>query len=141
MVNHVLLMLKLSDLGLSEVLIKLFASYLSGRSNFVTICGHNSHHYTTILGVPQSSNLGPLLFSVFTNDITRSIKHSEILLFADDIKIYRKVGNNNDCEMQQDDFNEISHTLFYSIIPSAMFFHIRIYLIKHRSVRLQIKQC
>ncbi|XP_063903797.1 uncharacterized protein LOC135123234 [Zophobas morio] len=103
-VDHELLLFKLSSLGLSESITKFFASYLS-----IMINGHLSDHYTVTFGVPQGSTLGPLLFSIFINDITSSIKHSKILIFADDIKLYRKVVNNGDCGLLQHDLNEIHH--------------------------------
>ena len=39
--------------------------------------------------------LGPLLFTMFVNDIT-SIVSSPVLMFADDMKIFRVIRNGED---------------------------------------------
>ena len=39
-------------------------------------------------GFPQGSVLGPLLFSLFINDIADALKHTNHLIFADDTQIY-----------------------------------------------------
>jgi hypothetical protein len=60
-----------------------FKSYLSERSQFVSIDGHNSILLQILTGVPQGSILGPLLFLIYINDLPEC---SEFLskLFADD---------------------------------------------------------
>ena len=44
-------------------------------------------------GVPQGSVLGPLLFLVYINDLTKGIS-SNIKLFADDASLFTRVNNN-----------------------------------------------
>ena len=61
-----------------------FRSYLSGRSQFVSINGFNSDSKTVKYGVPQGSVLGPLLFLIFINDLNIAIKNSETFHFSDD---------------------------------------------------------
>jgi hypothetical protein len=50
-------------------------------------------------GVPQDSTLGPLLFSIFVNDLCTKIHLSKFLLFADDLKIYRVLKSVENCKL------------------------------------------
>ena len=55
----------------------------------------------------QDSHLGPILFLLFINDLSKVIKYSKTLLFADDLKIYSSISNLNDCFLLQLDINAI----------------------------------
>ena len=53
-------------------------------------------------GVPQGTVLGPLLFSLYINDILADIE-SEKRLFADDCVCYREIKNEEDTlKLQRD---------------------------------------
>lgn len=102
-VNHELLLLKLNNYGLGPEYISWFRSYLHERQNRVRVSGYLSRPFISISGVPQGSNLGPLLFNIFVNDLISSVKHSQVLIFADDVKLFRQVDCIADCTLLQED--------------------------------------
>lgn len=51
----------------------------------------NGDEFVTYSSAPQGSNLGPLLFLVFTNDITFTIQHFKLLRYVDDLKLFTGV--------------------------------------------------
>lgn len=103
LVNHSLLVEKLAIYGLSIPLCDWFKNYLSDRWNLVTYGGVKSTPYCSTTGVPQGSNLSPLLFNIFVNDISACISHSDILQFADDVKLFRAITDISDCDKLQQD--------------------------------------
>ena len=96
-------------MGVSGALLKWFRSYLSNLSQSVVLNGHSSP-LPVIYGVPQGSILGPLLFTVYINslaDLDLS-PGSSIILYADDILLYRTVSSDNDSALLQHDADTIS---------------------------------
>ena len=59
-----------------------------------------------VSGVPQDTVLGPLLFSLYINDISADIE-SEIRLFADDCVCYREIKNEEDTLKLQRDIDRL----------------------------------
>ncbi|CAH1975592.1 unnamed protein product, partial [Acanthoscelides obtectus] len=96
-VDHRMLLHKLKSHGLSDPLIQLFKSYLTGRNQFVMFNGIRSSKYVANSGVPQGSNLGPLLFVIFVNDIVNAVGEN-CLLYADDLKMFCRVVDESDCD-------------------------------------------
>ena len=69
LVDHDLLLDKLSLYGLDDSSKGWIRSYLSGRTQSVSIEGTLSKLLPVHTGVPQGSILGPLLYTVFTNEL------------------------------------------------------------------------
>ena len=87
--------------------VKWFKSYLSGRTFRIKIDNTISEEGIINNGIPQGSPLGPLLFNIFIYDITEQVKNSQLLLYADDLKVFREVNNLCDNRKLQEDLNSI----------------------------------
>lgn len=96
-INIELLILRLEELGVCGVLLRWFQSYLSNRSQYVSVESYKSKLFHVNSGVPQGSHLGPLLFIIYINNIGKCFQNCRFLLYADDLKIFRKVENLQDC--------------------------------------------
>ena len=62
------------------------------QNQHVVIDGEVSNWKSVLSGVPPGSVLGPLLFLIYINDLD----DSNILKFADDTKVFRKVNTDGD---------------------------------------------
>ena len=82
-VDHAILLKKLNGVGVNELSICWFRSCLTGRVQVTDVDGTMSVAKGITCGVPQSSILGPLLFLLYTNDMSAAVK-CKLLLFADD---------------------------------------------------------
>lgn len=67
------------------------SSYLSGCSQPVDLNGFQSRLGEIRSGLPQGSVLGPILFSMFINDLPGNLSHCKSHLFADDFQVYKSV--------------------------------------------------
>ena len=86
-VDHQILLAKLNHYGIRGVSNNWFKSYLSNRSQYVSINGHESGLAAINCGVPQGSVLGPLLFLLYINDLNQAIKLCKVHHFADDTNL------------------------------------------------------
>ena len=75
-VDHDLLNRKLSLYGFDEASLEWVSSYLGGRSQCVMIEGCLSKLLPVNVGVPQGSILGPLFYTLFTNELPEIIHDS-----------------------------------------------------------------
>ena len=96
-VNHNILVNKLQDIGLSPSAIQWFRSYLSDRYQAVRINTAISEPLLMRSGVPQGSILGPLLFTVYANDLPSIPQHCSTDCYVDDTKLLMSFQA-QDCE-------------------------------------------
>lgn len=107
-VNHSILLRKLSLIGLDQKFLNWIDSYLSNRTQYVLLNGYRSKMIDVHSGVPQGSHLGPLLFLVFINDLVDIVKYSQCLLFADDLKIFKRIKTQLDAFHLQEDLDAMT---------------------------------
>ena len=98
----------MANMGFNTQALSFMRSYLAGRTQYVGYRGAESYSFPCPSGVPQGSNLGPLFFAIFINDIGEKIKHSNVLLYADDMKIYSRIVHKENCSRLQNDINTIT---------------------------------
>lgn len=105
-VDHMILISKLSSqFGFHGNVLKWCQSYLANRKFKVVINGQSSDVFDISSGVPQGSHLGPLFFNLFINDVAHCFRHSTFYLYADDLKIVKRVDNILDCTHLQEDID------------------------------------
>ena len=106
-VNHDLILHKLKLFyAIDGRLLKNLSNYLSRRKQCVTIEDFKSSHKGVLSRVPQGSILGPILFVLFINDLPQGINPgTNLALYADDTKIWRKVLSSRDLALLQKDMD------------------------------------
>ena len=101
-VPHQRLLIKLKSHGIGESVVNWVRDWLSGRKQRVVVEGEESSSRPVISGVSQGSVLGPILFLIYINDLENEIG-SNILKFADDTKMFRRVESQEDRHQLQVD--------------------------------------
>ena len=64
--------------------------------------------YTNLFRITQESNLGPLLFLLFINDLAALLRFAKIVLFTDDAKIFMAINSPLDFGKMQRSINTIA---------------------------------
>ena len=106
-VPHSPLLSKLHAIGLDTNIISWVHNYLADRHQFVVYGGASSDTTPVVSGVPQGSILGPLLFLIYIDDIckVRLSPGSKLVLYADDILLFRNISCPNDYHLLQADID------------------------------------
>ena len=108
-IDHDLLVAKLRHTGLSSNVLSFLESYLSSRSQQVML----NQYMPTVSstrevkrGVPQGSVLGPLLFSIYVNDLPSVCHNCRVYMYADDTQLVKDFvigrAESAKCEMASD---------------------------------------
>jgi hypothetical protein len=76
--------------GVTGSALSLIRSYLQDRSQIIRVGSQESRSYECLLGVPQGSVLGPILFSIFISPVARVAEQHGISQhqYADDTSLY-----------------------------------------------------
>jgi hypothetical protein len=86
-IDRLLLFDKLKSIGVTGIALQWFKSYLSDRSQVVSVNGIESDLLNIDYGVVQGSTLGPLLFLVYIDELARINMEGDLLLYADDTAV------------------------------------------------------
>ena len=86
-INHKILLAKLKYYGICGTSLNWFNSYLSNRQHFVETDNIRSDFSPILLGIPQGSILGPLMFIIYVNDMHNSSDYFQFVQYADDTSL------------------------------------------------------
>ena len=102
-VDFMVTMHKLISLGISGKVGKWIYSFLTHRTQQVIVNKSFSKPIEVKSGVPQGSVPGPLIFLILIGDINKDVNEAILSSFADDTRIGRQIGSQNDSELLQKD--------------------------------------
>ena len=105
-VPHQRILLKLKAHGIGDSLSDWIGQWLTDRRQRVEVDGEVSNWKSVLSGAPKGSVLGPLLFLIYINDLDDNII-SNVLKFADDTKVFRKVNTDGDKQHLQNDLDRL----------------------------------
>ncbi len=108
LLSHQKLLEKLPSYGITGPTLRWIEAFLSNRKQRVAVDGVCSKWSPVPSGVPQGSVLGPLLFSLFINDITDLDLAGQTKLFADDVKLFLDSDDPHDFSPLESDLRKVA---------------------------------
>ena len=82
--DHEILLSKLSIYGVQSKALDWFKSYLTNRMQFCRVNNATSSTRKISCGAPQGSNLGPLVFLLYVNDVPNCLDNSCPAMYGGD---------------------------------------------------------
>ena len=108
-VPHERLLLKMQTYGIAGNVLTWVEGFLKDRVQRVRVGEAFSRETKVLSGIPQGSILGPILFTIFINDLPDNMECS-CKIFADDTKIYNSTDNNDKLQRDLDRMIDWSNT-------------------------------
>ena len=100
------------------IILIIFINVLLYRCQYVQLGDVKSSTHAVVCGIPQGSVLGPLLFNIYNNDITKATSKFNIIMYADDTTLvytFKNFGTLNNIAVIEDEIikeiTKISHWL------------------------------
>ena len=106
-IPHNKLFHKLSKYGIIGKTLNWISSFLNNRVFIVCLNSEYSNPYPVLSSVPQGSCLGPYLYVLFVNDVTKIFEFAKLVMYANDMSLYAVINNENDYEAFQYDLNNL----------------------------------
>jgi len=106
-ISHRHLLFKISRYGITGKIISWLRNWLKNRKQRVCLNGVTSAWADVTSSVIQGSILGPMLFTIYSNDIDKVLKTSKISKYADDSKVFAKVVSMEDHVNLQVDLDNV----------------------------------
>jgi hypothetical protein len=103
---HERLYSKLKAHAVEGKILEWIKEWLHNRKQRVVLNGEASDWEEVVSGVPQGSVLGPVLFTIFINDLDQGIKNT-VKKLADDTKLIGKAGTEEEVNSIKEDLERL----------------------------------